>query len=398
MRYLFTTIPGASHMLPMVPLAHAALAAGHDVLVATSGPALRVAVEAGLPAAAVDNGDAARPYEELGHRITAVAMGRAEAEAPFSDTEFIAYVGSVFGRVGALMVDGLLDVATKWDAGAVVYCAPHVAGLVTARALRVPAVLHGIGTPRPTFVPALRHLDPAVRRLGLTEVRDADVELDLSPPSLEKITQDSPQRNDSMPTLAMRYTPYNGGAVLPPWALERSVRPRMVATLGSIPTIYGDGEILRELVLGTKDLDIELVLTTGGAEMPALPSPVPDHVRLVDWIPLRALLRTCDAIIHHGGMGTMYAAFDAGVPQLSLTLPDDSLANARIATGRGTGTMLPMSDATAAAVGPAVRDLLADPAYRLASREVAAEMREMPAPGTVIGLLTDFLHSVHHRP
>lgn len=393
MRYLFTTIPGASHMLPMVPLAHAARAAGHDVLVATSGPALAVAAEAGLHAVAVDDGGAVRPYEELGHRITAVAMGRERPDKEFSDADFIAYVGTVFARVGELLLDGLVEVAKSWDAQAVVYCAPHVAGLVAARAVGVPAVLHGIGTPRPTFAPALRNLAPAAARHGVVEVRDADVELDLSPPSLERITQDAPLRTGDIPTLPMRYCPYNGGAVLPPWSLARGARPRVLATLGSIPAIYGDGDVLREIVLGTAELDVELVLTTAGAAVPALSGGVPDHVRLVDWVPLRALLGSCDAIIHHGGMGTMYAAFDAGVPQMSLTLPDDSLANARIAAGRGAGTMLPMSDATAGATAEAVRELLTDPSYRRASQEVAAEMRRMPPPSVVIDQLTTRLSS-----
>jgi len=391
MRYLFTTIPGASHLLPMVPLAHAAQAAGHEVLVATSGPALRFAAEAGLHAVAVDDGEAVKPYEELGRTITAVAMGTAPPGTAFSDAEFIAHVGTVFGRVGELMIDGLVDAAKGWGAQALVYPAPHVAGLLTARAVGIPAVLHGIGTPRPTFRPALDHLAPVARRLGVVEVREADVEIDLSPPSLPRITQDAPQRGVGTPTLAMRYCPYNGGAELPRWALQRGPRPRVVATLGSIPAIYGDGEVLGEIVRGTADLGVELVLTTGGARLPALSGPLPGHVTLVDWVPLRALLQTCDAVVHHGGMGTMYAAFDAGVPQLSLTLPDDSLANARIAAGRGAGAMLEMSAVTATTIAAAVEDLLGRPSYRRASREVAAEMRAMPTPAAVIGELTDRL-------
>jgi glycosyltransferase len=389
MRLLFTTIPGASHMLPLVPLAHAALGAGHDVLVATSGSAVGAAVSAGLHTVAVDDGESARPYEEMVRKVSETSIG-----SDLPDTELVAYFAAVFGEVGSLMADGLIATGSAWRPDAVVYCAPHVAGLLTARALDVPAVLHGLGTRRPTFGPALAHLAPTAQRLGVVELPEAEVELDLSPGSLETIHQDQPHQVRAGHTMPMRYAPYNGGGRLPHWALRRGDRPRVVATLGSLPAAYGDGVLLREIIKGTAELGVELVLTTGGAELAGLPSPLPGDVRLVDWIPLRALLATCDAIIHHGGMGSMYAAFDAGVPQLPIPVTGtDSVANAKVAVARGAGLSLDMAGATAAAVAARMRTLLGDPAYGQASREVAAEMRAMPSPGTVIGRLGDLLRS-----
>ncbi|QFZ21437.1 nucleotide disphospho-sugar-binding domain-containing protein [Saccharothrix syringae] len=382
MRLLFTTIPGASHMLPLVPLAHAALAAGHEVLVAASGSALRVAVGAGLPAIAIDDGEAGQTYEKLAHMVAERSTG-----ARITDAEHIDYIASVFGRMGEIMLDRLVDAARTWGAEAVVYPPPHVAGLVAARAVGVPAVLHGIGTPRPTFRPALVHLLKAVDRAGVVAPGEADVEVDLSPASLPRFTQDAPVRPAGVPTVRMRYTPYNGGAELTRGLLTRGARPRVVVTLGSIPGIYGDGDVLREVVQGTADLGVELVLATGDASLAALPTPLPPHVTAVGWVPLRQLLATGDLVIHHGGMGTMYTAFDAGVPQVVLTLPDDSLPNARTACERGAGAMLPMSGTTADDLAPVVADVLRDPSYRAASREVAVEMRAMPSPATALGRL-----------
>ncbi|MFF9852780.1 nucleotide disphospho-sugar-binding domain-containing protein [Streptomyces litmocidini] len=385
MRYLFTTIPGTSYMLPLVPLAHAALAAGHEVLVVTGGPALRIANEAGLQTVAVD-ADAAQPYEELVRRATESPLTE-EVPSP----ELVSYVASVFGEVGARMVDRLVDTAKAWGTDAVVYPANHVGGLLAARAAGLPAVLHGIGTPRATFGPALGYLAPVAERLGVTGMREADISVDLCPPSLEP-----PHPRAELPhTLPMRYTPYNGGTELPAWLLRPAGRPRVAVTLGSLAGVYGDGALLREIVLGTAELGVELVVTTGGADLPALASLPHDHVRLESWVPLNALLSTCDAIIHHGGMGTTYAAFDAGVPQLVIPLTGpESAANGRVAAARGAGTVLGTSGSagvTAANVGSAVGNLLKDPAYRKASREVAVEMREMPTPSSVIGRLTSLI-------
>jgi glycosyltransferase len=387
MRYLFTTVPGASHMLPMVPLAHAAMAAGHDVLVATSGPALRTAISAGLHAVAVDSGECERPYQEMSRRFNETSMSTDLPPAQVMD-----YAASVFAEVGALMADGVVNAAKTWGAQVILYPAPHVAGLLAARVVAVPAVLHGIGTRRPTFAPALGYLAPVSQRMGQTEVGEAEVELNLSPASLKIIHQDSPKEAEFAHTLAMRYAPYNGGAELPISLLRRGSRPRVAASLGSLVASYGEGALLREAIVGTADLGIELILTTGGAEVSALPSPLPAHVTLVDWMPMRALLATCDAIIHHGGMGTMYAAFDAGVPQLAIPqAKDDSYANSKVPVARGAGLMLDLPDAAAASIKLAVQDLLANTAYLKASREVAAEMKAMPAPGAVIGPLTKLL-------
>jgi glycosyltransferase len=386
MRYLFTTIPGASHMLPLVPLAHAALAAGHDVLVAANGSARTTAASAGLHTVATDD-RSELVYDDLVRRFT-----ETDVSWNLSPGEVIEHVAGVFAEVAEGMIDGLVDAARTWGADAVVYPPPAVAGLVAARATGVPAVLHGIGTRRPTFGPALRNLAPVAGRLGVTDPGEAEVEIDLSPASLETIHQDTPHQGGAGHTLPMRYAPYTGGAELPDWALRRGDRPRIAVTLGSLRIFYSDGAHLRDIIKGTEELDVEVVLTTGGAELTALPSPLPAHVRTVEWMPLRALLATCDAIVHHGGMGTMYAAFDAGVPQLGVPMAhDDGWANAQVPVARGAGLMLEGRTATGADIAAALRELLGEPGYRKASQEVAAEMRTMPTPADTVRRLPGLL-------
>ncbi|MFF8608930.1 nucleotide disphospho-sugar-binding domain-containing protein [Streptomyces sp. NPDC015346] len=388
MRYLFTTIPGPSHVLPMVPLAHAALAAGHEVLFATSGEAaLRTAKSAGLHTFAVDDGQAAAPYEEMARKVSETTI---TSDLPIN--ELIGYFAGVFAEVGSRMADALIEAGRTWGADAVVYPPPHVGGLLAARALGIPAVLHGIGTRRPTFGPALAALRPTAERLGVTELPEAEVEIDLSPASLETIHQDTPHQARAGHTLPMRYIAYTGGAVLPDWLLQRGPRPRVAVTLGSLPAIYGDGALLREIIEGARELDVELVVTTGGAELSALPSPLPPYVRVVDWLPLKALLATCDAVVHHGGMGSVYASLDAGVPQLAIPVTGtDSVANAQVAVARGAGRLLDIADARAATVASALREVLHTPSYREAGRQVSAEMRAMPAPATVVAELSALL-------
>lgn len=381
MRFLFTTVPGTSHLLPLVPFAHAALAAGHDVRVASSGPALSVAAGAGLHALEVDDGASARPYAQMVETV-----GRTNLTRERTQDELNTYFAQVFGETGALLLGGLTEAIREWRADAVVYTAPAVGGLAAARATGIPAILHGLGTRRPTFAPAYAHLRTLVPELELPERAEADIEIDLSPASLETIHQDVPQESRAGHTFRMRYVPNHGGAQLPGWVREPVRRRRILVTLGSLSETYRDGRLMRHIIDAAADLAVDVVLTTGDA---VLPDPLPEHVRAVPWLPLRAVMDTCAAVVHHGGMGTMYAAFDAGVPQLAIPVHGtDSVANAKIAVARGAALELDAGTISGAAIADALRKLLDSDLYRVASGEVAREMREMPAPNTVIDRVT----------
>ncbi|MBL3808351.1 glycosyltransferase [Streptomyces sp. BRB081] len=389
MRYLFTSMPVSSHFMPLVPLAHAALAAGHEVLVATSGPAARTATAAGL--VTVDAGtarDARQPYDDLLHTLE-----RAEAGSAPDDATSLAVHGRAFGEVGARMLDDLVEIARAWRADTVVYPGIHSAALVAARAVGVPAVLHGYGTPLPTFDPALEHLAPHAAKLGVEEVSEAEIEIDVLPPSLTNFAELPPEIGRPEQVLPMRYGCFNNGGTLPHWALRRgSGTPRVTATCGSAAAMTREGALYRDIVLATEKLGAELVLLTADADLPRLPAELPPHVRPERWVPLRQLLDGCDAVVHHGGSGTVLSSFAAGVPQVSLPMPGTvNVSNARTVTARGAGPTLDINTIGPEAVTEALAQVLRDPGPGQAAREVAAEMAAMPSPATVVRQITELI-------
>ncbi|MFB7300808.1 glycosyltransferase [Streptomyces rubiginosohelvolus] len=390
MRLLFTTLPGTSHALPWISLAQAAQSAGHDVLAAVSGPALRTAADAGLAAVSTDDGEARRAYHKLADMLAEGGSGM-----EIGGEEMGRFVGSVFADTSTAMIDGLLAAARNWRPDLVVYTPPMVAGLLTARVLGVPAVMHGLGTPLPTPMPALAGFAAEAAKRGVPEFTKEvrDIEIDVSPPSLDPFAPPrQPAHRQSV--LPMRFTAYTGGSQLPGWLLEPRERPRVVATLGSFTHWFGEGDLMREIVLATRDSGVDLVVATAGAELQALPDPLPDHVTLVDWVPMRNLLAVSDAVVHHGGLGTMYAAFAAGVPQLVLpAAAGPALANARTVVARGTGALLDMEQASSTALKSAVEDVLNTASYRTASAEVAEEMAAMPTPARVVDQLADLVRA-----
>ncbi|WP_433544710.1 glycosyltransferase [Streptomyces sp. CA-294286] len=392
MRYLFTSMPVSSHLMPLVPLAHAALAAGHEVLVATGGPAARTAVAAGL--VTVDAGESRRarqPYDEL-----LETLARAEAGSAPDDATSLAVHGRAFGEVGARMLDDLVDIARTWRADVVVYPGIHSAALVAARAAGIAAVLHGYGTPLPTFGPALEYLAPHAAELGVDKVTEAEIEIDVLPPSLSNFTEVPSAIGSPGQVLPMRYGCYNNGGTVPRWALRPSEVPRVTATCGTAAPMTREGALYQDIVLATEELGAELVLLTADADLPKLPAKLPPHVRPERWVPLRQLLDGCAAIVHHGGSGTVLSSFAAGVPQVSLPMPGTvNVSNAQTVTARGAGPTLDI-DAPGTGDGPAamtaaLAQVLREPGPRRAAREVAEEMAGMPSAASVVGRIGQLL-------
>lgn len=391
MRYLFTSMPVTSHLMPMVPLAHALQAAGHEVLVATSGPAQRTAEAAGL--VTVDAGGARRarePYDALLRTLEKSGAG----SAPDDETS-LAVHGRAFGEVGARMLDDLIDIARTWGAGAVVYPGIHSAALVAARAVGAVGVLHGYGTPLPTFGPALDHLRPHTERAGVHEVTEAEIEIDVLPGSLANFTDVPTDIGKPVHRVEMRYGAYNNGGTLPHWALRRTDRPRVVATCGSAAAMTREGALYRDIVHATGELGAELVLLTAGAELPELPSRLPAHVRPERWVPLRELLVGSDAVVHHGGSGTVLSSFAAGVPQVSLPMPGTvNVSNARSVAARGAGRTLDIDTSGPEEMTEALAAILTDPAHRRAAKEVSAEMAAMPSAALVAARVDGFVREL----
>ena len=124
--------------------------------------------------------------------------------------------------------------------------------LVAARAAGVPAVLHGYGTPLPTFGPALEYLAPHTAEAGVEKVTEAEIEIDVLPPSLADFTDVPTGIGRPAHRLTMRYGCFNNGGTLPHWAMRRGDVPRIVATCGSSATMTREGALYRDIVASSK--------------------------------------------------------------------------------------------------------------------------------------------------
>jgi MGT family glycosyltransferase len=123
----------------------------------------------------------------------------------------------------------------------------------------------------------------------------------------------------------------------PPWP-EDDDRPLAVVSMGS--TYMHQEELLTRVAGVPAELGMRVLVLTGselGAEEIALG---PDVV-VRDFVPHRAIFPQADLVVTHAGMGTLMAAFTAGVPVLCLPLGRDQNLNGELVEELQLGSVLP---------------------------------------------------------
>jgi hypothetical protein len=392
-------------MLPMVPLVWAARAAGHEVLLATTAYVTGVAANCGLPTVDVF------PGRDVGADLILASSDRApdpECGEPGADLPpgywELARELKPFEFFTLAMTEGTIAAGRAFGADLVVYPSDHMAGMLAAAALGVPALevgnrvswsmrdgdfrSSGTHNARTGTVPEDAPVITGLRaRLGLGDRRPRLVaRIDPRPPSLGGLDQDAPDARDDVPWWPMRYVPYNGGGVIPEWARLRPEVPRICLTLGTVTPLLSDGSQLSLLMRTMGDMHVEVILADHSTDLTRL-EPLPANVRAAGYLPLSAFLDTCSLIVHHGGSGTTAAALHYGTPQLLLPEGADNPLAAQLVVDRKAGLALPPAELDPASVRTMVERLLTDPAFGEAAAAVSAEMAVQPSPAAVLDRL-----------
>ena len=372
MRLLFTASPAYGHLLPLLPMVRAAMAAGHDVRLAT-GPDLVGPMRArAVPAYGVGPtwGEIVAERDEEARR----------SKAGDVDAQRLVSASVLFGRAAARRLPGLLDLAARWRPDVVVHEPLELGGVMLGRHLGLPSVTHGYG-------PMFREygvLGPVVAGAtgdpGVWDEMVAGTALDICPPALRPPGSALwPDALDLRPTAGEA----GGSAVFEPGrarALRRSAglrHPRHCRQRHPRPDGRDRSDALRSL-------SVDLVVTTGPGVDPASLGPQPAHVTVRQFVPQDQVLRHADLMVSHAGAGTMLGALCHGLPQLCLPHGADQPWNAEAVARARAGIVVPEEECTPEAVRAGVVTLLSSPSYRAAAQEVRAEIEAMPSAREVL--------------
>ncbi|QSB13343.1 DUF1205 domain-containing protein [Natronosporangium hydrolyticum] len=360
MRVLVVTAPLLGHAYPLVPLAWELRTAGHEVLLATAGEAVRVA-DSGLPVANIARSfDLARARRRMTLRnpllARAVQTGRAGPRG----------VITLFGEINDELADGAVAVGDEWRPELVIHDALAPVGALVAARRGVPAVLCD-----PTFYDghhlsfaATGHLSYACGRHSVPAPAPPSAVIRLAPPSMV----------GDRPGWRMRYVPYDGGLVTAGWLDEPPRRPRIVV-VASHPADT-DPALMRAVLRAAPHVDAEFVLVRPDLGMGP---PLPENVRVVEWTPLSRLLPTARGVVHHGGASMVLTALVHGVPQLVVPDAGERRHNAGLVYTRGVGLVGARRNITPTLL----RRLVGEDSLAAAAAEVRTELTGAPSPADV---------------
>ncbi len=394
MRILVTTRGSSGHLLPLAPIAHAAAAAGHDVVVAAQRQH-RANVEAtGLAFSPV--GD---PPEEAWKPL----LGQfAELDLDAANALMIGeFFGGIDTRAG---LPDLLRIVETWRPDVIVRESWEFTSTIAAELHRVPLARVGLG------LTSVEQLSVALAAPVLDRVRS---EIGLPPdPSGDRLRDGPyfttmPELMERPPASAaplvhrFRTRPAEAVPPLPDW-WPGNADPLVYVTFGSVtaePHLPFFPALYRAAIDALAPLPARVLVTIGRGSDPEELGPRPPNVRVERWVPQDAVAPHAAAIVCHGGYGSTLGALSHGVPLVVLPLfSADQWANAGAVAGVGAGVALDGERRTRRVLGlpsaetlgglaGAVLSVLGDAAYRRAAARVADAIRALPPVDDAVDVL-----------
>ena len=120
--------------------------------------------------------------------------------------------------------------------------------------------------------------------------------------------------------------------------------------------------LVRASLAGLAGEPVRVLAATNGRALPAGVR-VPRNARVVDWPSYRRTMPECDAVICHGGHGTLAQALSAGVPVVCSPAGGDMAENAARVAWAGLGLSLPRRLSNSRGLRLTLGRLLSDPMY-----------------------------------
>ena len=382
---MFSSTAGYGHVLPMLPVAEAALGREHEVLWATAAEVCPRIEASGVDTVPVGMtaGQCLREYARRWPEATRLEVAAAAAHM----------FPRLFGVVAAqAAVVDLFRAARDWKPDLIVHEAADFAAPAVAEALGVPHVTHSLGL----VIPPERVADagelaaPIWERLGL-EARPFGgcydhAYIDICPPSMQRDEITYVSRTIRARPASLRAVP---GERLPDPLSERlAVDPSLPVVHVTFGTVFDHSATIERTVRALARLNALIVLTVPpDVDIEGL-GPLARNVHAARFISYNVLLPHCAAVASHAGAGVMFATLARGLPQLCLPQsPSDQFRNAAACAGAGAGLALVGDEASESAIQGSAQRLLDDYTFRANAERISRDIKSMPPPEDAVAEL-----------
>ncbi|MCW2985466.1 MAG: rebG 2, partial [Conexibacter sp.] len=384
-KYLFTLWEGGGETPPILSLARALVARGHDVTVLGDdvlGPDIAATGATWVPWTTAPNKRSYSPDEDLARDWEAKtplgAFRRFRDGIAFGPSA--RYARDTRAEIARRRPDVVVNPTLMFGAQA----ATEAAGLPQALLLTCSYVVpgtgaspYGTGWAPPRTAPQrlrLKLMDKLSLRLwasGLPALNATREELHLAPlahpfdqvHAAERfLVLTSPAFDFPVPRLPANVRHVGPRLDDPAWARDWTPPPgdAPLVLVGLSSTYMAQGDLLGRIVAALGTLPVRALVTLGPALEPDALGAVPANVTVVASAPHAQVLEHAALVITHAGHGTIIKSLAAGVPVVALPMGRDQPDNAARMVAAGAGVALKPT-AKVAAIRAAVADVLERP-------------------------------------
>jgi MGT family glycosyltransferase len=157
-----------------------------------------------------------------------------------------------------------------------------------------------------------------------------------------------------------------------PWARIDPSRSLVYASMGTLQN--GVLETFRMIAEACVGPGLQLVISLGGGQDPALLGDLPGDPVVVGYAPQLDLIRRAVLTISHGGLNTALESLAQGVPMVVLPVAYDQPGVGARVEWAGVGRSIPVGRLTVEHLRDAVRAVLRDPAYSARAERLRASI------------------------
>jgi zeaxanthin glucosyltransferase len=157
-----------------------------------------------------------------------------------------------------------------------------------------------------------------------------------------------------------------------PWERIDPSRPLVYVSMGTLQN--GVLRTFRMIAEACAGLDVQLVISLGGGQNPALLDDLHGDPVVVGYAPQLDLIRKSALTISHGGLNTALESLACGVPMVVLPVTYDQPGVGARVEWAGVGRSIPVARLTLERMRVAVHTVLRDPAYRARARLIRSSI------------------------
>lgn len=365
MRILFTFAGGRGHLEPLLPVAHAAEAAGHTVAVTGRASIASVAAEQGL--AVFHSGP-----ELVPERRPLVPLDAGREDRVLRD--------GFAGRQARTRAAAVLELCGEWRPDVLVCDETDPGSMVAAERLGLPYA-SVLVTAAGSFVRRELLAEP-LNALRAEHGLSPDPELALLsrylvlspfPPSFRDPAYPLPATAHSIDVVRAGRRRGDGA-------------PLVYVSLGTVFNLES-GDLFTRILAGVRELPVDVLVTVGNGIEPAELGPQPPNVSIEQFVPQAEVLARVAAVVSHGGSGSVLGTLAHGVPLVALPMGADQPHNAARIQALGVGRVLDPISAAPEQIREAASAVLDEPGYREAATRLRDELAALPGPEHAVTLL-----------